>query len=443
MARVKRILLEWTTSYEVALNTGIQRVVRNIVNESKQIGKELKIKCQPIVIKGRRLLAISKIGNRRSPRTVIRSFLKDAYRRIRPVLNLIPHFDKIEGFLFRTAGLLGLITIIRIVIAILLFPVELTLYLQKQLTPKKGDLLLLLDSSWVYPVWPAVRRAKANGACVGLVVYDIIPVTHPQLMTLSLKQRFQAWFKQATEHSDFFIAISKTVRNEVETYVRSNRPSVYKPALFESFTLGSVIDNVNNVGEVREELKTLFGSGDTANTYLMVGTIEPRKNHKYLIDAFDMIWQDCPDVRVCIVGRLGWFYTEFLKRIKNHPSYNRNLFMFNDLSDTELNYCYNHAKALVFPSLLEGFGLPIVEALHYKLPVLVSDIPIFHEVGRDFCAYFDVRDPASLAKMVMSIEKDGKMPEVRDPDEYQLPDWKDSCRELLSKAVVLGEKVSI
>ena len=117
--------------------------------------------------------------------------------------------------------------------------------------------------------------------------------------------------------------------------------------------------------------------------------------------------------------------------------------MFNDLTDTELDYCYRHATALVYPSYAEGFGLPLVEALYKRLPVLASDIPTFREIGKDFCAYFDISRHTSLAKIIIDIENSGKMPEVRKPEEYQLPDWRDSCRELLCKAVTLYEKVPV
>ncbi|MFB0524153.1 MAG: hypothetical protein ACETVZ_01345, partial [Phycisphaerae bacterium] len=65
------------------------------------------------------------------------------------------------------------------------------------------------------------------------------------------------------------------------------------------------------------------------------------------------------------------------------------------------------------------------------------------EVGKDFCTYFDISQPVSLAKIIIDIENKGKMPKVRKPEEYQLPDWNDSCRELLSKAVALYEKVPV
>lgn len=435
MTKIKRILLECTHTYETDLNTGIQRVVRNIIGESKQACNEIGVICQPITVKYGLFLSVNKINNRLSLYAVCLSFLKRTYKKVRPFIGKFLPFPKLERYLFFEPGWMA--RIIYFALGILLVPSFLMAYFYKRVTPKKGDLLLLLDSSWAYPIWPAVRRAKDNGAKVGLLVYDIFQVTHPHLFIPAMVERFQVWFNQAIDNVDFFIAISQTTRDEISRYVESNRPSAKWAGCFESFQLGSVIDNVVSNGNVRDELKKIFEGSDNTNTYLTVGTIEPRKNHKYLIDAFDEIWKHCPRARLCIVGRLGWFCEELEKRIKSHPRYKKCLFMLNDISDTELDYCYRHAKALLFPSKLEGFGLPLVEALYKRLPVLVSDIPIFREVGQEFCTYFDIGNPASLVKLIINIEKEGKMPEVRNLEEYQLSDWKDSCRELLSKAITL------
>jgi alpha-1,2-rhamnosyltransferase len=441
VAKIKRILLECTHTYETALNTGIQRVVRNIVNESKQIANEIGVECQPVVVKQCRFLAVEKIKDKPSLRACIIAFLKTVYRKFRPFLCAVLPFHNIEKFLFPPAGQFGLTTIINIVLDILLFPAELTVYFHNRIIPGKGDLLLLLDSSWIYPIWPAVRKAKDDGTIVGLIVYDIFQVTHPHLFVPAMVERFRVWFDQAIDNVDFFIAISQTTRDEVKRYVKSKRPLAKGTDRFESFQLGSVVDNVIRNGKVREELKKIFKSSSKLNPYLTVGTIEPRKNHKYLLDAFDEVWRQCPEARLCIVGCTGRLGDGLLKCIRSHPRYKKCLFMFNDLSDTELDYCYSHAKALVYPSYAEGFGLPLVEALYKRLPVLASDIPIFREVGKEFCAYFDISQSASLTKIIVNIEKEGKMPEVRLPAEYQLPDWKDSCRELLAKAVALCENL--
>jgi alpha-1,2-rhamnosyltransferase len=440
MARIKRILLECTHTYETNLNTGIQRVVRNIVNESKRITNELGLEHQPIIVKRGYFLAADKIKNSYQFRTSIVAFLKNVYKKFRPILQPIPYFGKLESFLFFEPGWLTIT--IYFVLDVLLLPAALIRYLQYRVITREGDLLLMLDSSWAHPVWPAIKRAKDNGTRVGVIIYDLIAIIHPQLFTQDLAERFRVWLSQAVDNADFFIAISQTTRDEVRRYAESNRPSTDWHGRFESFQLGSVIDNIERDGKVREELKNVFECGDKAKTYLTVGTIEPRKNHKYLLDAFDEVWQQCAETRLCIVGRIGWLCTKLLKRIRSHPQYMNRLFMFNDVSDTELDYCYSHAKALVLPSLAEGFGLPLVEALYHGQLVLASDIPIFREVGKDFCAYFDISKPTSLAKMVIDIEKKGKMPKVRKPETYQLPDWKDTCRELLTKSTTLYEKAS-
>jgi alpha-1,2-rhamnosyltransferase len=303
--------------------------------------------------------------------------------------------------------------------------------------PGKGDVLVLLDSSWMYPIWPAVIKAKNNGATIGLVVYDIIPLTHPECFPLAIVKRFNSWFKEAIEHVDFFICISQTVQNQVQAYLKQNYPDYQITGRVSFFHLGCALDNISEKG-----LDSRLRGHDRIfrNGYIAVGTIEVRKNHQYLLDAFDLVWQQCPDAVLCIIGKVGWLSELVMDRVQKHLLFNKSLFIFHNVSDTELDYYYKHAKALIWPSLAEGFGLPIVEALHQGLPVLASDIPIHREVGKDFCTYFDIHDPDDLAKIIIDIEKTGKMPKVRSSKEYKLTTWKDSCRELFTRIQALESK---
>lgn len=138
------------------------------------------------------------------------------------------------------------------------------------------------------------------------------------------------------------------------------------------------------------EITRLFSAG---SVYLAVGTIEPRKNHEYLLDAFELAWGAGSEARLCIIGRIDWKREALLKRICEHAEFGRRLFMFNEISDSGLQYAYGHAKALVFSSHDEGFGLPLVEAMQRGLPVMGSDIPVFHEIGGDYMAYFALQQP--------------------------------------------------
>ncbi len=120
-----------------------------------------------------------------------------------------------------------------------------------------------------------------------------------------------------------------------------------------------------------------------------------------------------------------------MNRIHTHERLDRNLYCFHDLNDSELGYCYENAKMLLFPSIAEGFGLPIVEGLMHRLPVMASDIPIHREVGRDHIGYFDLDAPADLEAKIRDIETQG-IPEALVPaDDYRWLSWSDSIEMLL------------
>ena len=440
-----RILLECSNTWEGDVNTGIQRVVRNIVKEASGVEKEFSVESIPVMIKFNRLLRAGEKAGGSSSKVGCLNSLKKIYYKIRPFLKRFPLLEKIEYFLVLYAR-----RVVSFIFSIILFPLTLKSYFQSRIIPGKGDVLLLLDSSWVCPVWSAVKKAKSSGAVVGVVVYDIIPLIHPEFFPPAIVKRFSIWFKEAIKHVDFFICISQTVQNEVQAYLKQNYPEYPAQGRVSFFHLGCELDNIAEKGMDPRFLgddmsngkgNDIFLKKSISNAYISVGTIEARKNHQYLLDAFDLIWQRYPDAVLCIIGKVGWLSEQVMERINKHPLFKKNIFVFHNVSDTELDYYYKHSKALIWPSLAEGFGLPIIEALHQGLPVLASDIPIHREVGKEFCAYFDVNDPACLAKIIIDIEKTGKMPKVRSSKEYKLITWQDSCRELFNQAQVLNRKV--
>jgi len=261
-----------------------------------------------------------------------------------------------------------------------------------------GDVILMLDSSWHLPAWEAISHAKDNGANVIVVIYDLIPITHPQFCEQALCKVFSRWFEQAEKNVDGYIAISKTVRCSLQDYLISLGATPDSERL-GYFYLGA--DVAKEQGCAREELMgALKGS-----SYLIVSTVEPRKNHQYLLDSFNQLWALGLDIKLHIVGRVGWRVDKLIRDIEQHPQFNAKLFLWNDLDDAELVYCYKNSKALVFPSYVEGFGLPIIEAQHYQLPVLASDTPIHREVGGGSVIYFDLADSADLVTKISDVEQ--------------------------------------
>ncbi len=136
----------------------------------------------------------------------------------------------------------------------------------------------------------------------------------------------------------------------------------------------------------------------------MVGSIEVRKNHHYVLDAMELAWKENPDLELVIVGRTGWQGKPVVDRIQRHAQFNKRLFLFSDMTDAELNYCYANSRGILMPSLTEGFGLPIVEALWHGTQPFVSDIPSHREVGGQDCFYCDVTEPGTLAQLLLDWE---------------------------------------
>ncbi|MCK9374486.1 MAG: glycosyltransferase family 4 protein, partial [Sulfuricurvum sp.] len=300
-----------------------------------------------------------------------------------------------------------------------------------------NNLLLLLDSSWHLQIWGAVDKMRARGIRVFTVTYDLIPITHPHFCDENLVRLFNDWFTQAVKRVEGYIAISRTVEEDLYGYLRTLNVSTPLPReRLTHFFLGADIKKSDSPEfDARNTLKKWFE--ETHAPYLIVCTIEPRKNHIYLIEVFNRLWEQGIDARLMIVGRIGWKVDELIHTIRAHPEFGKRLTMWNDLSDSELSYTYHHAKMLLFPSYVEGFGLPIVESLYFGLPVLASDIPVHREVGQEKIGYFDLDNPADLVEKIVAIESLSSLPRV-DPSQIHIVDWKESAQSLLEEITRLS-----
>ena len=138
----------------------------------------------------------------------------------------------------------------------------------------------------------------------------------------------------------------------------------------------------------------------TEQYFLYVGNAYPHKNLETLLLAIQQ-----NTAKLVLVGKNDFFYERLKKNIVN-----RNVIFFGLANDEQLINLYMHASALVFPSLMEGFGLPALEALALGCPVIVSDIPVFHEILGSNATYFNPRDPRDLAEKLASAR--GKQKKV-------------------------------
>jgi len=434
-----RLLIECSYVYDhYHVNSGIQRVVRNVIGNLGECGDICE--AVPVLIKNNRIFRVKQLVPLWPDASIM--VWRDRLERIRNYY-WHQHARLAQRFPFRKSRNLArlLYVIFRLFSVGYMVPFAWVLlaeglYVNRKraepLEVQAGDVMVLLDSSWHSDCFDVVERLKRQGVSVVAVIYDLIPITHPQFCDEPLVEVFKHWFGWITKLADGFVFISQSIEQDARHYIEQTYGrEIAETRWYTHFHLGSDLDLLDPSASVRAHVRNAFGHGKPV--YLMVSTIEPRKNHVYLVDAFDALWAQGVDVCLCFVGRVGWKCDELLMRVRAHPELNRRFFMLNDLTDGELEYCYKQARALVFPSHVEGFGLPIVEAMQRGLPVMASDIPVFREIGGDYCAYFDLDDVFSLCHDIVMFERTGEFPAQKPLQNWRWLSWRDSARQLFQR----------
>jgi alpha-1,2-rhamnosyltransferase len=436
-----RLLVECTYVFEhPSANSGIQRVVRNVIQQLP--GADETLECIPVVMINGGLYEVKSLAPLNSTkldlmglRVKLEQWANAFWLRHRAVERRWPfnrsHFTR--RVLYVGCRLTAF--------ACLSLPMRLLeRVLKGQQIPERcvplahraGDQLVLLDSSWHANFFPLAEQLKREGVGIISVIYDLIPLTHPQFCDAGLVKVFNDWFDWIARTADGYVAISTTIRDQVreEMLCRIGTQQVGQ-RWFDYFYLGSELDLSEADAKVDRGLLDMFQTTDPV--FLMVSTIEPRKNHAYLLEAFELAWATGSKARLCIVGKIGWKCDALIERIRQHPELNRRLFMYNSLSDKSLEHAYSHATALVFPSHVEGFGLPLVEAMQRKLPAMASDIPVFREIGGDYMAYFDLANPQSLSDLVTGMERSGEFPAALGLEQWRWLSWREASAQLVER----------
>jgi glycosyltransferase involved in cell wall biosynthesis len=439
---VTRILLDCSQTYGSNSKNGIQRVVRNLVREAQQITGELGVEYSPVVRYGNHYypVAVELQSSGRMEEWLGR--LRRAYLAVMtPLLKPIPSKQLHKWFLPRP-GHRGIFNLLyRGLEAVSacgrwLGRVSGT---STALTPGEGDVLMVTETCTYRKSWKAIDNIRARGTKVGFLLYDLIPLTHPQFCSPIHARNFQTWLTGAAARADFLLAISHTVQLEAEQFLNDRSiPHSMSPGQFGYFHLGADLDLAWKEGLVRPLVQQALEQRDDSPVYLFVSTIEPRKNHAFLLDAMERAWAEGSPARLCIVGRIGWLCDDVVQRLETHPELGKRLTWIKDASDSELLYCYKHARGLIFPSIVEGFGLPLLEALSHGLLVLASDIPVHREVGQDYCAYFSLQDCHQLVSMIHALDRDPNAIRVRDPKTLRVTTWHQSCEEFLRACLQRG-----
>ncbi|HEU0284275.1 MAG TPA: glycosyltransferase family 1 protein [Sphingomicrobium sp.] len=245
-------------------------------------------------------------------------------------------------------------------------------------------------------------------------VHDLIPITHPEYCRAGEQAKHVERMRTVLKTGTGVIGNSQATLDEMRDFGRSEG----LPAL----------------PEVAAWLGTeTSATGGTAAppvrpTFIILGTIEARKNHILLLQTWKrLVSRLGPQApKLLIVGQRGWESEEVFALLDRGDNFGDAVVELGDCTDADLARHLASARALLFPSLAEGYGLPLVEALRAGTPVIASDLPVFREIGGDVPDYLDPLDTEAWERAILGYaeaDSPARAAQLKRLSGFQAPTW--------------------
>lgn len=260
-----------------------------------------------------------------------------------------------------------------------------------------------------------VAALKRQGVKFVPMVHDLIPLTHPEYASPSGVQRHAKRLETFARFADGIIAISNATAADLLPHL-SQGPD--KPPILTA-TLG-----------IETHAPDANFPVPTEAYFVCIGTIEPRKNHLLLLNTWRVLQQRLgPNTpKLILIGRRGWENENILDMLERCPALEGVVREYQGLPDNAVARLLQGARALLFPSFAEGYGLPLAEALALGVPTICSDLPALREVGGDAPEYLDPLDGLGWRRLILSFtDEDGRVREaqLRRIERWSSPSWED------------------
>ena len=305
--------------------------------------------------------------------------------------------------------------------------------------PAAGDLFLGLDLApdFVSRNGDRFTWLRNRGVRIHFVVYDLLPVLRPECFDSEVGKVFEHWARVVADVADGVLCISRSVADEFRNWLDASEAVRHRPLRIGYFHLGADLESASAEGQ-HTEARRRIAEGKKPLQFLMVSTVEPRKGHAQTLDAFELLWSEGSEARLVIVGKAGWMVNQLIERIKKHAEFGQRLIWIDHADDAQLIDLYRSSACLLVPSEGEGFGLPLIEAARYGLPLICRDIPVFREVAGEHAIYFDGYEAASLADALRAWVVRWAAGTLPDAGSMPTLTWHESTQQLLG-AMLSGE----
>ena len=292
------------------------------------------------------------------------------------------------------------------------------------------DVLVLCGSDWPAMYHFLQSRDRETAGHVVVLCHDIIPILFPQYFLPATARQFALCFNEVFRVADLVIFTSEAVRQDALTYCKNRQLHLQNSSIVR---LGSI------ASEFVENPSDNLPVGLERDRYILfVSTIEPRKGHDMLLSVWKRLLQvpSCQEARfkMVFVGRKGWLVDDLLARFESEPCVGTSLHILTNIDDRGLAQLYANAAFCVYPSIYEGFGLPIVEGFQHGKAVIASNGGAIPEVVGDMSPCLDPRDENLWFETILKwIEN----PDLRKPYEIAIRarrerTWSDMGKEFFS-----------
>ena len=273
-----------------------------------------------------------------------------------------------------------------------------------------------------YLMKPCSKKGK-----VFLTLPDMSFKRFPETLMPKNLKNLQENFERSLIRSDAVICISEFSKNEFMHFF----PDYRKPVFVTYMGVDEFLDFQPDESYGKQVLKKYH----LEKPYLLyVGTIEPRKNLKVLLDSFSLVKKKFPDLELCLVGQRGWLCQDFFDALKN-SDVKDSVRLPGFVEGKDLTYVYHYSRMFIFPSLYEGFGIPPLEAMACGTPALLSDIPVLKEVAADSALYCrDYTSPEAWQEEISRLLNDTSQREKliqKGSERVKLFSWAETARKTL------------
>lgn len=235
-----------------------------------------------------------------------------------------------------------------------------------------------------------LSRVRRLGIQPVVLVHDLIPLTHAEYCRPGIKEVHGRRMRFALQHASGILANSSDTLDKLAR--EAGRLNLSMPASVVARLASGIVLQ----GPTARPCDTPY--------FVMLGTIEPRKNHWFILHVWRRLVEMLGDAapKLFIIGRRGWECENVVDMLERCESLREHVIELDNCSDGDLQAYLHHARALLFPSFVEGYGMPLVEALENGVPVLASDLAVFREIAGGIPDFLDPLDGPAWIRSILS-----------------------------------------